>query len=405
MNLIESFFSEEIRIALEEKGFIPKRDGAFQNAKCVTYKISSLQEFIRITTIIGNLVELDNREHNYLGVTTVFRGMPNLEYTLEPSLQRRTDGTEIGDVEIQMVRDFTTMRPDAFLNEGSHFEILSKMQHYGLPTRLLDFTENPLVALFFACEKPADNQSGGRVVCHNMYMDNSDQRIIEMICGMPFNEDYFDEARTAEYFLAQYDINLYEYMKRIYGIGEGSPKRTLVCRPKYWNQRMINQKAMLMVFPNKLQDFFGMNSWQFKQFGKENGILGIRGDKGLGTIIEEVNAIEGDDIYCEGNEFSLTGKRWLGIKEKYCRNAQGERIDWKSMCGTDPHFVNRFRVSDELDEVDEDLIARDFVSIEIEESRKKDILEDLKKIGMGIDFIYPELEYTATSIRQRYGYK
>jgi hypothetical protein len=43
----------------------------------------------------------------------------------------------------------------------SALELLARLQHFGVPTRLLDFTFNPLIALWFAVEE--DNPADGRV--------------------------------------------------------------------------------------------------------------------------------------------------------------------------------------------------------------------------------------------------
>lgn len=82
-----------------------------------------------------------------------FRGHSNVNYKLIPSVMRLDSWKQN---EHRMYNDIIIDCPDSFANCNTHLERLVEMQHYGLPTRLLDVTRNPLVALYFACENQSE---------------------------------------------------------------------------------------------------------------------------------------------------------------------------------------------------------------------------------------------------------
>ena len=198
------------------------------------------------TSLEGFLRLINGLNENDYGYEYAFRGDAKIRLS-KPSLFR--DGGILA--KLDYYNHIIQLAPEEFSNRNA-FDILSKMQHYNIPTRLLDFTSNPLVALYFACK---DNNEDGKVEVVKGRFFHSDLHEIQIICLV---EDFLarylqvlepDGLVTMKLFydfLLKKNISFgfddIDYLNAILEVG------FIGIRPNHTNPRLSAQQGLFLLF-------------------------------------------------------------------------------------------------------------------------------------------------------------
>lgn len=180
-----------------------------------------------------------------------FRGHADTGYKIEPGIYRHIPSMRNITEEHILFKEGVRHCPSEFIDTMSAFEKLVKMQHYGFPTRLLDITTNPLVALYFAC--CSSNQTDGEVLIFRIrkdeikYYDSDAVSIIANIAKRPydFSSINFKGSLTEKYLLHEIRYEKPHFQDLI---NEKDIESVFCVYPKLDNPRIQKQAGAFFIY-------------------------------------------------------------------------------------------------------------------------------------------------------------
>lgn len=161
-------------------------------------------------------LECERQVNEHVSCVEFYRGHSNCNYRLMSSLYRGHDNkgtkTYLTNFENDLINEFQRIRPIEFNNNIGYFNLLAKMQHYGMITRLLDITANPAVALFFACYD--NNSEDGEVfVFKTQYDDIPDNETMNIIADFSIYRQKYGNTLKEQYITLSYNYPKYKLAK------------------------------------------------------------------------------------------------------------------------------------------------------------------------------------------------
>lgn len=190
------------------------------------------------------------------GRTRFFRGHSDYKkYKLEPSVFRKP---HLIENEESLIQEAKIRCPLDLPSSLSFIEVLVRLQHYGLPTRLLDLTANSLVALYFACKHKEKTE--GEVLVLDIpndqvkFHDSDTVTVLANIARRPKNFDVATLPADKDKFNADPEVG-----KLLHDIRSDKPafrsiiepsdlRRVVAVRTRLDNARIARQEGAFLLF-------------------------------------------------------------------------------------------------------------------------------------------------------------
>ncbi|MGL4392091.1 MAG: FRG domain-containing protein [Fusobacteriaceae bacterium] len=196
--------------------------------------IKSLTEYV---STISKLTRSKDSETNIY-----YRGQANSNWKLEPSLFRE-NLDDLYMKEHLFCEEIVRQKPEEFIDHNTAIEKLTKMQHYGFPTRLLDITANSLVALYFACNNYDEND--GCVFIFYEHEDTNEKMEAAVISNLAFLSNGTAKEDIEEY-LKNHSVIYYSDLQDVLS------KKKIFIKPSMNNQRIVLQQGYFYLASNSL---------------------------------------------------------------------------------------------------------------------------------------------------------
>ena len=186
-------------------------------------KISSLSDYLVCVSEAHNIYnpecDLEFRQRHLY-----YRGQADSSWRICAGLMRNN----LVRHEYDMLLDAQNLLWSALKDCKTYLEKIIFFQHYGLPTRLLDVTTNPLVALYFACAEQNDKDG----VVYYGYVINDNIDAVDSILKFVF------ENKTEDFLHEKYNNDIHKTFSEPYFI-----------RPPFNNPRITKQHGEFLIAP------------------------------------------------------------------------------------------------------------------------------------------------------------